>query len=130
MEWHLPHLLAGVIKQQLETCRAKFPDLIREINKSLYVADLVSGGPTVRKSREIKAGAIDVFGQAPIRLHKWHSNGPEMEAPEDSMNKETTLLKRRWVPLKREEDQFWHKDDDIIEITSLQIARVLPRGDC
>ena len=63
-----PFLLAGVIKHYLESCRAKFPDLIREIDKSLYVDDLVSGGPTVREAQE--AGAIDAFGQASIKLHK------------------------------------------------------------
>ena len=39
-----PFLLGGVIKQHLETCRANLPELVREIQKSLYVDDLVSGG--------------------------------------------------------------------------------------
>ena len=115
-----PFLLAGVIKQHLETCRAKFPDLIREIVKSLYVDDFVSGGPTVREAQEIKAGAIDVFGQASIKLHKWHSNVPELEAPEDSMSEETTFAKEQLGTPKAGGGSIlgltWNKDDDILEI--------------
>ena len=59
-----PFLLGGVIKQHLEACRATFPRLIQEIKKSLYVDDLVSGGPTIYAAQNIKEGAIDVFGQA------------------------------------------------------------------
>ncbi|XP_068692648.1 uncharacterized protein [Montipora foliosa] len=48
--------------------------------KSLYVDDLVSGGPTAYAAQKIKEGAIDVFGQASFKLHKWHSNVPELES--------------------------------------------------
>lgn len=115
-----PFLLAGVIKQHLESCRAKFPDLIREIDKSLYVDDLVSGGPTVREAQEIKAGAIDVFGQASIKLHKWHSNVPGLEAPEDSMSEETTFAKEQLGTPKAGGGSIlgltWNKNDDVLEI--------------
>ena len=40
-----PFLLGGVIKQHLEACRTENPDLVREIEKSLYVDDLISGDP-------------------------------------------------------------------------------------
>ena len=43
-------------------CQATFPRLIQEIAKSLYVDDLVSGGPTLYAVQKIKEGAIDVFG--------------------------------------------------------------------
>ena len=73
-----PFFLGGVIKQHLEACRATFPRLIREIEKRLYVDDLVRGGPTVYAAEKIKEGATDVFGQASFKLHKWHSNVPEL----------------------------------------------------
>ena len=73
-----PFFLGGVIKQHLEACRATFPRLIREIEKRLYVDDLVRGGPTVYAAQKIKEGATDVFGQASFKLHKWHSNVPEL----------------------------------------------------
>ena len=85
-------LFGGVIKQHLETCRAEFPDLVREIEKSLYVDDIISGGPTVQAAREVKAGAINVFGQASFKLH---SNVPEMESPSDSLSGDTTFAKEQ-----------------------------------
>ena len=42
-----PFFLGRVIKQHLEACRATFPRLFQEIEKRLYVDDLVRGGPTV-----------------------------------------------------------------------------------
>ena len=62
--------LGGVIKQHLEVYRATFPRLIQEIDKLLYVEDLVRGGLTVYAAKKIKEGAIDVFGQASFKLHK------------------------------------------------------------
>ena len=56
-----PFLLGGVIKQHLDACRAEFPYLVREIEKSLYVNDLISSGPTVQAARELKARATHVF---------------------------------------------------------------------
>ena len=73
-----PFFLGGLIKQHLEACRATFLRLIQEIEKRLYVDDLVRGGPTVYAAQKIKEGAIDVFGQASFKLHKWHSNVPEL----------------------------------------------------
>ena len=112
-------LLADVIKPHLETCRGKFPDLIREIDKGPYADDLVSGGPTVREFQEIKAGAIHVFGQASIKLHKWHSNVRELEALEDYMSEENTFAKEQLGTPKVGGGSIlrltWNKDDGIIE---------------
>ncbi|PFX28395.1 Pro-Pol polyprotein [Stylophora pistillata] len=57
-------------------------ELLREIEKSLYVDDLISGGPTVKAAREVKAGVTHVFDQALLKLHKWHSNVPAVKSPE------------------------------------------------
>jgi len=40
-----PFLLNGVIQQHLENLLSRFPDAAKEILKSLYVDDLLSGGP-------------------------------------------------------------------------------------
>ena len=97
-----PFLLGGVIKQHLETCRANVPELVREIETSLYVDDLVSGGPTVRATKDIKDGAISVFKQASFRLHNWHSNVPELESPGVFPSEDPTFAK----------EQLGSKEDD------------------
>ena len=90
-----PFLLGGVIKQHLEACRTENPDLVREIEKSLYVDDLISGGPTVKAALEVKAGVTHVFNQASFKLHKWHSNVPAVESPGESLSEDTTFAKEQ-----------------------------------
>ena len=47
-----PFLLGGVIKQHLENCRKAHPELVNEIEKSLYVDDLINSGPTVEAAKQ------------------------------------------------------------------------------
>lgn len=52
-----PFLLGGVIEQHLDTWSPKQPEIVREIKKNMYVDDLISGGTTVPKAREMKDAA-------------------------------------------------------------------------
>ena len=53
-----PFPLGGVISNHLSTCRPDYPETVQEIERGLYVDDLLSGEQTVRKAREIKNTAI------------------------------------------------------------------------
>lgn len=75
-----PFLLGGVIKQHLENCRRAYPEIAREIEKSLYVDDLINGGPTVEAAKQVKETSTEVFAQGGFTLHKWHSNAVELDA--------------------------------------------------
>ena len=44
-----PFLLNGVIQQHLENLLSTYPDAVKEILKSLYVDDLLSGGRTIER---------------------------------------------------------------------------------
>ena len=69
-----PFLLGGVIHHLLESCRENYPSIVSEIERSLYVDDLISGGPTKEKAKEIKSASQIVFVKGTFELHKWHSN--------------------------------------------------------
>ena len=56
-----PFLLGGVVQHLLESCREKYPEIVREIGKSLYVDDLISGGPTQAKAETIKSASVEIF---------------------------------------------------------------------
>ena len=75
-----PLLLGGVIQHLLESCRQDYPDIVSEIERSLYVDDLLSGGPTSGKAKEIKSINQNVFAKGTFELHKWHSNVKELES--------------------------------------------------
>ena len=69
-----PFLLGGVIQQHLNTCRDKHPKCVEEIERELYVDDILSGGPTTEEVKQKKATTTEIFAQAIFHLHKWHSN--------------------------------------------------------
>ena len=69
-----PFLLGGVVQQHLENCREQYPKVVEEIEKSLYVDDLISGGPTIPAARQVKETSSDIFAQGGFTLHKWYSN--------------------------------------------------------
>ena len=74
-----PFLLAGTLKQHLESLRVEYPEHIEEIIKSL-VDDVISGRDTIGQAHELKEVEVSVFKAAGFDLHKWHSNAPELEA--------------------------------------------------
>jgi hypothetical protein len=49
-----PFLLGGVIQQHLEKHQQRHPEVVKEISRSLYVDDLVSGGEKIRESESVK----------------------------------------------------------------------------
>ena len=65
-----PCLLGGTLKQHLESLKDKYPAVVEEIENSLYVDDVVSGGDTIDQVGELKDASITVFGEAGFQLHK------------------------------------------------------------
>lgn len=92
-----PFLLRGVIEQHLKSWSEKLPHSVAEILRRIYVDDLISGGPTITKTKELKSDAVTIFSDAGFELHKWHSNVPELEEnPCDCVNgSEDTFTKQQ-----------------------------------
>ena len=65
-----PFLLAGTLKLHLEN--------LREILRSLYVDDIISGGSTTDEVQDLKKTIATVFGEAKFTMHKWNSNDPQL----------------------------------------------------
>ena len=74
-----PFLLNGVIQQHLESMESRYPESVMEVRKSLYVDDLISGRSTKEEAKQLKCDAVEIFDEAKFKLHKWHSNVPELE---------------------------------------------------
>ena len=92
-----PFLLAGVIEQHLSSWEEKYPDLVAELRKSLYVDDLLTGGQTIAQAADRKDKAIEVFEDATFQLHKWNSNASELESNSEEAvkNDEETYAKQQ-----------------------------------
>ena len=68
-----------MIDQHLDSWGIKYPEIVKEIKKDLYVDDWIGGGTTIAKAKEMKEAAIEVFADASFKLHYWHSNVLELE---------------------------------------------------
>ena len=87
-----PFLLAGVLRCHLNASKEKYPKHAAEIEKELYVDDLVTGGTSVSEVREKKEVSAKIFKETSFDLHKWQSN-------EVSWNKISNQLIMRKPPL-------------------------------
>ena len=117
-----PLLLAGVIKEHLRSLRPKYPKIVNEIEKSLYVDDLISGASSTSKALELKKTTKDIFSEASLELHKWHSNVKEVEkAEEQTVSRENQSYAKQQLRVKERETKLlgltWNKDDGKIQVT-------------
>lgn len=64
-----PFLLGGIIKQHLASLREKYPKEVDEIQASLYVDDIITGGETRAEVHQLKKATIEIFGEAQFELH-------------------------------------------------------------
>ena len=129
-----PFLLGGVIEQHLESWRDRLPECVREVRKSLYVDDLISGKSTVSEAKQLKSETIEIFADATFTLHKWHSNVPELESNEITKDEgEQSFAKEQLgVPAKGECKLLglpWNKTADTLSVSfPVRPAELTKRG--
>ncbi|XP_028404021.1 uncharacterized protein LOC114526636 [Dendronephthya gigantea] len=115
-----PFLLAGVIKEHLRGLKPKYPDLVEEMERSLYVDDLIGGADSKPKALELKQAAKEVFGEAGFQLHKWHSNAKEVEYEDTTANDDNQTYAKQQLGVKQGETKLlglaWDKDQDNIQV--------------
>ena len=115
-----PFLLAGTLKQHLETLRTEYPKHVEEIMKSLYVDDIITGEDTVDQVHELKGTAIRVFERAGFELHKWNSNVPELEV-DNQLTEDSQTYAKEQLGVKTNETKLlglpWDKVKDTLTVT-------------
>ena len=95
-----PFLLGGVIQQHLENFRTDYPEILSEIEKSLYVDDLISGGKNENEAKQLKSKLTEIFADATFSLRKWYSNVRKLESPSkvDGEDSETFAKQQLGMP--------------------------------
>ncbi|XP_015778215.1 PREDICTED: uncharacterized protein LOC107356088 [Acropora digitifera] len=119
-----PFLLGGLVQHLLESCRENYPEIVREIEKSLYVDDLISGGPTRRaKAETIKSASMEIFAKGTFELHKWHSNVKALKtacslpvSEEETYAKEQLRASRKTGASMHMLGLQWNKESDTISV--------------
>ena len=59
----------------------------------MYVDDLVTGGESLQEVEKIKSDSIELFEKGGFKLHKWHSNEPNLETNDLNSEKELNFAK-------------------------------------
>jgi len=88
-----PFLLGGTLQQHLESLKRRYPKEVEEIQKSLCVDDVKTGGETTNEVCKLKEMAI--FGETHIELHKWHSNVPALQASSEQEDEKQSYAKEQ-----------------------------------
>ena len=102
-----------MIQHLLDSCTERYPEIVREIEKSLYVDVLISRVPT------------SIFAEGTFeQLRKWHSNVKELEpASLEPVPEEETYAKEQLNIPSREGASLlglpWDKENDTITVSFL-----------
>ena len=116
-----PFLLAAVIKEHLQRYKMVNPELVEEIERSMYVDDLISGGETTKQALEIKVTATTIFGEATFKLHKRHSNNRELEVETATSDEESQGYAKQQLGTRKGESKLlgvpWDKEKDEIQVS-------------
>ena len=123
-----------MIQHLLDSCRERYPEIVREIEKSLYVDVLISGAFTSKKAKVITLTSTSIFVEETYELHKWHSNVKELEAASlEPVPEEETYAKEQLNIPRREGASLlglpWDKENDTIAVSfPLEKAEPTKRG--
>ena len=115
-----PFLLAGTVTVHLNKLKEKYPSEVEEIQKSLYVDDIITGGETEEEVADLKKTTIAIFEEAAFKLHKWNSNKPALEGEVEQRDGEQSYAKQKLCVNPGETKLLgllWDKKRDEIAVT-------------
>ncbi|XP_058966951.2 uncharacterized protein [Pocillopora verrucosa] len=109
------------------------PELVEEIERSMYVDDLISGGETTKQALEIKMTATAILGVATFKLHKWHSNNQKLEVETSTSDEESQRYAKQQLGTRKGESKLlgvpWDKEKDEIRVSfPISTAEPTKRG--
>ncbi len=73
-----PAILGSIITRHLSLYKNVHPELIKLIEDSLYVDDLISGAQNATKAFDVYQGSKSILAEGSFHLRKWHSNSFEL----------------------------------------------------
>ena len=115
-----PFLLGATLKRHLESLKERYPNEVAEIEKCLYVDDVITGGDTKEEVLDLKETTVAIFEEAKFELHKWHSNESVLEAKSEPDDGKQSYAKDQ-LGVKAGETKLlglpWNKNNDTISVT-------------
>ena len=83
-----------VLRTNFERYESMYLELIRKIRDDMYVNDLVTGRENLQEVEKMKSHSIELFEKEGFKLHKWHSNEPNIETNDLSSQIELNFEKK------------------------------------
>ena len=114
-----PFILEGTLKTHFERYESMYSEPIRKIRDDMYVDDLVTGGKSLQEVEKIKSDSTELFEKGGFKLHKWHSNEPNLETNDLSSEKELNFAKEHLGTKANETkilDLNWDKQRDTFRV--------------
>ena len=88
--------LGEVLQCHLETRAARCPEEVERLRQSFYVDDPLTSGTDVQQTQTRKKIAQEIMHNATFKLHKWHSNQPQLEdSGHPEPNEDQSFAKQR-----------------------------------
>ena len=120
-----PFLLNGTIEMHLDAWKETHPDVVEEVQRSLYVDEIINGMNTVEETKQLMETMIDVFKDAQFTLHKWHSNATELETSSVSDEQQQTFAKEQ-LGAKDDKTKLlglkWNKSQETLKVSFREIT--------
>ena len=92
---------------------------VTEIEKSLYVDDIITWGDIKDEVVELKDTTVTMFEEAKFELHKWHSNETELEVKSEPEDEKQSNAKDR-IGVEPGETKLlglpWNKSKDTLSV--------------
>ena len=111
-------LLGGVIASQLNGSVINVP---KELERSLYVDDIISGGETVEQAKQRKEATTVILEDSTFKLHNWASSVSTLEdnRAESEVVEDQTAAKQQFGVSAQESKipgMTWNKAQDTLSV--------------
>jgi hypothetical protein len=122
-----PYILGATIQKHIIQYAEMFPETVEDLLSDTYVDDVQSGGENAEELKRFKDEATTIMAEGGFKLHKWHSNIPELIETVDRDNlgeatytdqvvgSETKDAKILGTPWNEQDDSFSVKIGECME---------------
>ena len=110
-----------MIASHLERWKRERPDDVEELERCLYVDDIISGGESVEQAKARKEAATVILEDATFKLHKWASNVSALEDNDDESEAiEDQTAAKQQLGVNPQESKIlglpWNKASDTLSV--------------
>ena len=120
-----PAILGAIISQHLMKYKESFPELVRKIESSLYVDDLVAGTSNLESAIQFYENSKRIMSEAGMNLCKWKSNSKELMT---HVNKSEDSEIRSQEGITEEDESFAKATTGYIVNSEEQLVKLLGVG--